>query len=831
MRRGAWAVVVVGLLILLAAVVWPALAVLVAAASGGGGGSGGCGSSGGWAGAPRLFLTSVGWAGAVGAGATLLGWAPGVLLGRKRSLLLLALFIAMLCIPSYVSYYAWGLLRTPGTMLGDWIALDRSRGFAARHVQAWIGLVGWAWPIVAICVAAVAGRMPRTRQELARLEPCPVTTRIALCARETWPGALLGWGVTAALIVNSFVNFHLASIPTYGLHLDVLRALVVPPGVLLAAGLPSIALAMLGACVLLASLRLAGDEELPTDTARAGRTLGIVTAVIWLGTCAGPAILIVVALGSLSAARAGLARSGIISAGMGSACVAACVALVTGVVCINLTLGWSSRSRWVRRLTTAQAAFWLTTSLVPGTIAAMALGTAYNRDWTAWVYGSTLIVVLAHVARFSLVSVLLARFAAARQPKLLRDMRELDGATTLTGWLRSSGPWLVGPAAAAGLLAGVLSMGEVATTVALAPPGASLVGAVLLNQLHYAHDEVVLVSCLLLFVTGFVVMLVLAGGHRAWRRWAACLLLLAVLPMMPGCEKETVADPTFEPDLIFGSPGYGDGQFAYPRAITLDPVNEWIYVVDKAGRVQRFTLDGACLAGWTMPKIDRGKPTGIAAGPDGNVWVADTHEQRVIVFTPDGEIVRMFGSYGTELGQFIYPNAIAFDRTGKVFVSEFGSNDRITTFQPDGTVLRAFGEFGYPDEQTQGGDVRFNRPQSIIVDRDAGEIFIADACNHRIVVTDLDGNALRTFGTPGDGLGELRYPYDLAFLPDGTLLVCEYGNSRLQRFTRDGEAIAVYGSPGRRAGELTAPWGVVTHGFDVFVLDSRNNRVQRFTLR
>jgi hypothetical protein len=59
---------------------------------------------------------------------------------------------------------------------------------------------------------------------------------------------------------------------------------------------------------------------------------------------------------------------------------------------------------------------------------------------------------------------------------------------------------------------------------------------------------------------------------------------------------------------------------------------------------------------------------------------------------------------------------------------------------------------------------------------DLGELYIADACNHRIVVTDPEGRPQRALGGPGRGAGLLAYPYDVMVLEDGTLLVSEFGN-------------------------------------------------------
>jgi DNA-binding beta-propeller fold protein YncE len=77
----------------------------------------------------------------------------------------------------------------------------------------------------------------------------------------------------------------------------------------------------------------------------------------------------------------------------------------------------------------------------------------------------------------------------------------------------------------------------------------------------------------------------------------------------------------------------------------------------------------------------------------------------------------------------------------------------------------------------------------------------------------------------------MAFPFDLAFGPDGSLYVCEYGNHRVQKFTRDGESLGLWGGSGREPGRLYNPWALaVDSRGEVSVIDSNNHRVQRFRL-
>ena len=123
------------------------------------------------------------------------------------------------------------------------------------------------------------------------------------------------------------------------------------------------------------------------------------------------------------------------------------------------------------------------------------------------------------------------------------------------------------------------------------------------------------------------------------------------------------------------------------------------------------------------------------------------------------------------------------------------------------------------------------RPSALRVDHARKFLYVADACNHRVAIYNLDGKLLGYIGSAGRAPGQLRYPYDLACFSDGTLVVCEYGNNRLQLFSPEGRSLAVYGRAGRQLGELAYPWGLAVDGRRrAFIVDAGNNRIQVWQL-
>ena len=277
------------------------------------------------------------------------------------------------------------------------------------------------------------------------------------------------------------------------------------------------------------------------------------------------------------------------------------------------------------------------------------------------------------------------------------------------------------------------------------------------------------------------------------------------------------------PDLVWGQRGLRPGEFLRPRAIAVDLRQDVLYIVDFAGRIQVFDRDGKYLRGWSTPTIVKGRPAGIAIGNDGNVLVADSHYARILIYSPEGTLLReITGTAGEGPGEFAYVSDVVQDEHGYFYLTEYGEEDRVRKLSPDGRYLKHWGSHGNEPGQLV-------RPRAIALGPD-GYLYVADACNHRIQVFDKEGKLIRHWGKPGSGVAELQYPYDLAFGPNGDLYVAEFGNHRVQRFSPVGEWRAAWGTPGRDVGCLNSPWGVAVDSRGrVIILDTDNHRVQAVT--
>lgn len=303
----------------------------------------------------------------------------------------------------------------------------------------------------------------------------------------------------------------------------------------------------------------------------------------------------------------------------------------------------------------------------------------------------------------------------------------------------------------------------------------------------------------------------------------AWLLGLLCLALCAGCDELPEGKRFGQLDKVWGRRGISEGRFQKPRAMAID-ANDLLYIVDMKASIQVFTTDGEFVRGWQTPDHKVGKPTGLSIDRQGNVLVADTHYYQVLVYSPQGELLRKIGgTLGNRPGEFGLVTDALQDSEGNYYISEYGEFDRIQKFTPEGEFLLQWG--GHGSEPGQ-----FVRPQNMALD-DQDRIWVADACNHRIQVFDGSGKLLSIWGEHGSAPGQLSYPYDLIFDDEGNLYICEFGNHRVQKFTPEGKSLGCWGSEGRREGELFNPWAVVLDQQGrLHVLDTNNHRVQRVTI-
>ena len=152
---------------------------------------------------------------------------------------------------------------------------------------------------------------------------------------------------------------------------------------------------------------------------------------------------------------------------------------------------------------------------------------------------------------------------------------------------------------------------------------------------------------------------------------------------------------------------WGEGDFTYRTHGISVGADQMVYCTDDGNHtVRKFTPEGKLLltlgtmntpsdtgydgkntATATRPGGPFNRPTNIAVGPRGDLYVSDGYGNcRVHQFSPSGELKRSWGTAGQGPGQFFLPHGIAVHPDGRVFVCD-RENDRIQIFSPDGEYL------------------------------------------------------------------------------------------------------------------------------------------------
>jgi len=284
-----------------------------------------------------------------------------------------------------------------------------------------------------------------------------------------------------------------------------------------------------------------------------------------------------------------------------------------------------------------------------------------------------------------------------------------------------------------------------------------------------------------------------------------------------------------------GTEGSGDGQFKHPVALDIDS-SLHIWVGDeKNNRVEQFaTASGDAMlskfgsAGSGPGQFNFGFPAGIATDIQGNMWIADSNNNRIQKWSIEKyvpEYVGAFGSPGTGNGQFKDPSDIATDSKGNLWITDTG-NDRVQKFNAAGSYLSQFGTEG-------AGKGQFNSPAWLAIDG-SDNVWVVDQGNNRVEEFNSSGEYVTKFGSFGSAPGQFNHPEGIAFDNKyGHVWVVDSGNNRLQIFSKTGELLQVVGSKGTGPGQFLAPAGIDFEfaGGDAVVVDSLNGRIERFDLK
>jgi sugar lactone lactonase YvrE len=291
-----------------------------------------------------------------------------------------------------------------------------------------------------------------------------------------------------------------------------------------------------------------------------------------------------------------------------------------------------------------------------------------------------------------------------------------------------------------------------------------------------------------------------------------------------------------------------------------DTWNQAVRLVDPTGKIRTIAGTGAEGFGGDGGPAIQAKllfPRGIALDTRGNLYIADTQNNRIRVVTPDGIISTYAGTgepgYGGDGGPALSaklgrPDGIAIDANDVLYFTDSGNN-LVRKITPDGIISKVAGE-AQVGRAIRNPEGPFNSPRGIAVTPD-GSLYVADRGHARICKIDSSGTVTVVAGdgmnrglspteAPGDGgaalMANIPYPEAVAIDADGNLLIAA---GKIRRVDRGGVITTILGArldfPTLDNGDplqtrMGSPEDVVTDSKgNIFVADTFRHRVLRLS--
>lgn len=208
--------------------------------------------------------------------------------------------------------------------------------------------------------------------------------------------------------------------------------------------------------------------------------------------------------------------------------------------------------------------------------------------------------------------------------------------------------------------------------------------------------------------------------------------------------------------------------------------------------------------------MNMGEIVGLAMDDNDQLFVSDAKFKQVSVLAKKNNVWERVDILGK--GDLISPAGVAIDRENRLLYVVDTQADQVLVYDADSfKLLRKIGTTGKKHTLTDAGN--FSLPTHAAVDKD-GNLYVTDTLNARVEVFDADGQFIREFGKPGDGLGQFSKPKGIAIDCDGHVWVADEMLNRVQVLTNEGQPLMWFGKEGTLPGQFEGVYDITIDSKD-----------------
>lgn len=272
------------------------------------------------------------------------------------------------------------------------------------------------------------------------------------------------------------------------------------------------------------------------------------------------------------------------------------------------------------------------------------------------------------------------------------------------------------------------------------------------------------------------------------------------------------------------------------------------------------------VSSFSIPTNSQASLVGIDTDTTGNLYIADQFGSKIHKYSPSGQLITSWGTFGSGNGQFNRPFNVAInEQNGNVYVLDYATSSRLQIFTSGGAFVQKVtlpvvmdsprgmdvdpsnGDIYIADSNkktiyryraatgwTSFGSDKLIHPGNISAS--AGNLYVMDGINGTSrIVHFLNGAFVKQWGSPGTGNNQFWEGGYISVDRNGYVYVGDYSNDRVIKFAATGVQSVTFGTRGTQGGQFSGAGKIAfnpttkANGWqDIYVIDMNNSRIQLF---